>query len=503
MYITETVITAFPRRWSKNRPDPSAVHKTLRLRLRDARRGEISSAYDLALIIIDECSRVFFDRTRTDERKPNLLDMFADAIRDVTYKQTAAFDQFLIYTHLAGREYRLAAPGGPGGGQGHSDMSTQNTLLNINPEGNLLKEIKDIMDEIHIIARIKAEQQDVMEALVRHIRHVVLPKTRASGSSSSRTGAAGSWDAVLGAVSGNGLDGEHVDAAEADRQREQREQARWTLARADQLLKDMAARSGELEALLENARNTSAALKDLLTLKQQQAGVIEAREAVKQAAETLRQGQSIMLFTVVTIVFLPLSFFATLFGMNASDFTDGSHLSLMHELLFMLPISAGIIVVAFVLAFSRSPFMSSLAQLIRNAFSLVYNTAVTWLLVKSGMYMLGRQMALKAARLSDREAKITGMMKAEVLRKRNNLEKLRAMRRIAVPPRDDDDSTGMRTPRTHSPFVQTPTTSTPMMGVEMRRNPWRDGRSTPKGSVTMYDVEMGQRNASTANLVER
>jgi hypothetical protein len=45
-------------------------------------------------------------------------------------------------------------------------------------------------------------------------------------------------------------------------------------------------------------------LKDLLTLKQQQAGVIEAREAVKQAAETLKQGQSIMLFTLVTIVFV-------------------------------------------------------------------------------------------------------------------------------------------------------------------------------------------------------
>ena len=45
-------------------------------------------------------------------------------------------------------------------------------------------------------------------------------------------------------------------------------------------------------------------LKDLLTLKQQQAGVIEAREAVEQAKRTLRQGRSIMLFTVVTMVFV-------------------------------------------------------------------------------------------------------------------------------------------------------------------------------------------------------
>lgn len=50
----------------------------------------------------------------------------------------------------------------------------------------------------------------------------------------------------------------------------------------------------------------STQLKDLLTLKQQQAGVIEAREAVKQGQETLRQGKSIILFTVVTIVFVCL-----------------------------------------------------------------------------------------------------------------------------------------------------------------------------------------------------
>jgi len=45
-----------------------------------------------------------------------------------------------------------------------------------------------------------------------------------------------------------------------------------------------------------------------LALKQQQAGVIEAREAVRQATETLKQGKSIMLFTVVTIVFVSHQF---------------------------------------------------------------------------------------------------------------------------------------------------------------------------------------------------
>ncbi len=50
-----------------------------------------------------------------------------------------------MYTHLASNEYKHHR---------QANISTQNTLLNINPEGNLLKEVKDIMDEIYIMTRI-------------------------------------------------------------------------------------------------------------------------------------------------------------------------------------------------------------------------------------------------------------------------------------------------------------------------------------------------------------
>lgn len=78
-----TIITSFPRRWSKIKPDPSDVHKSLRRRLMAARKDEIRSAYDLALIIIDECSRVFFNRTKSSDKRPNLVDMFAQAISEI------------------------------------------------------------------------------------------------------------------------------------------------------------------------------------------------------------------------------------------------------------------------------------------------------------------------------------------------------------------------------------------------------------------------------------
>ena len=65
-------------------------------------------------------------------------------------------------------------------------------------------------------------------------------------------------------------------------------------------------------------------LKDLLSLKQQQASIIEAKHALKRADESVIQGRSVMLFTIVTIIFLPLSFMTSVFGMNASDYDDPS-----------------------------------------------------------------------------------------------------------------------------------------------------------------------------------
>lgn len=81
--FTDTIITSFPKRYGRNKPDPSAVHKSIRMRLEVCRRNEIRSAFDLALIIIDQCSRVFFNRTKTADRQPQVMDLFASAIGNV------------------------------------------------------------------------------------------------------------------------------------------------------------------------------------------------------------------------------------------------------------------------------------------------------------------------------------------------------------------------------------------------------------------------------------
>jgi hypothetical protein len=81
-----------------------------------------------------------------------------------------------------------------------------------------------------------------------------------------------------------------------------------TMSSARELLDSMNDQILELKYLKDAAENTSLALKDPLALKQQQAGVVESRESVKHGEETLRQVRAIMLFTIITIVFVSLHF---------------------------------------------------------------------------------------------------------------------------------------------------------------------------------------------------
>ncbi|KAL2168247.1 hypothetical protein VTG60DRAFT_215 [Thermothelomyces hinnuleus] len=87
-------------------------------------------------------------------------------------------------------------------------------------------------------------------------------------------------------------------------------------------------------------------------MKQQQAGIIEAKAAIRRADETVIQGRSIVVFTVVTIFFLPLSFFATVFGMNARELDSGT-MSMGTQFMWMFVLSSIVITLSLALAFNE------------------------------------------------------------------------------------------------------------------------------------------------------
>jgi hypothetical protein len=80
----------------------------------------------------------------------------------------------------------------------------------------------------------------------------------------------------------------------------------------------------------------------LLDLKQKQASVMEAAYARSQAEETARQGKTIMVFTITTVVFLPISFLAAFFAINIEEFSSSANAGRGLRLSFVLKYMLGL-----------------------------------------------------------------------------------------------------------------------------------------------------------------
>ena len=110
----------------------------------------------------------------------------------------------------------------------------------------------------------------------------------------------------------------------------------------------------QVDGMLKSTQAAQQAFKDLLDMKQKQANVVEAHLAREQTEVAAEQSRSVMVFTIFTIIFLPLSFFASIFGINAREWTGVSdNVSLRTIFIYMGPISVGVILVALLVAFNR------------------------------------------------------------------------------------------------------------------------------------------------------
>lgn len=77
-----TILTCFPQRYGMSEKDPSGVHQAIRTRVKTRSNPDnhVRSIFDLALIILDECFDAFFNRTRTADKRPQVMDVFAESI---------------------------------------------------------------------------------------------------------------------------------------------------------------------------------------------------------------------------------------------------------------------------------------------------------------------------------------------------------------------------------------------------------------------------------------
>ena len=350
----DLIVTAFPQRWQQPRNDPLNILDAIIEQINSKTRDSVRSVYDLATIITGRCSGVF-DRHLVGDEDYQFLDMFESSIGDTTEMETMLFKEFNTASAQAsawlqhhrranrfsrqleaeGRQrehqnrrhtlyhshtHALTDPLTTQGQFGYEDDSSLahaplfvDKLLDIGAETDLLAETKDIRDELNMITKVLEDQRSVipdLEVSITDIYHE-----------------------------------EHKPQQDVKR-------------RFKEQLKTIDTHIKDLERMDKQAERIYKSITDLLDLKQKHANAFEARFARDQAAGTARQSQTVMVFTIVTIIFSPLNFIAAIFTINIREFphqpgSDEPSLPMSHvfKYVFGLGLAISIPFIAIALSF--------------------------------------------------------------------------------------------------------------------------------------------------------
>jgi len=276
----ELIVTSFPQRWQQPRDDPLNVLHGIIEDMNAKTRPPMKSVYDLAMLITSRCSGMF-DRHRLDNDEYQFSDMFESSIGLVTNKETELFDKFNRASSTAGKwlkKHRLQRSLSLLQDEGHRDPTFQDALLDISKETGVLAEIKDIRDELNMIRMVLTYQHQKLPDFADHLVDELGKKSDES------------WEIRL---------------------------------RSKEQLKIIKMHLDDVERMDKQADSIYQSLLSLLDLKQKHANAFEARFGRDQAAFSARSSKTILVFTIVTIIFLPLSFIAAFFAINIEEFPHG------------------------------------------------------------------------------------------------------------------------------------------------------------------------------------
>jgi Mg2+ and Co2+ transporter CorA len=298
------------------------------------------------MLITSRCSGVF-DRHRLDDQNYQFLDMFDHSIGVVTDRESRLFSRFnrasaqsakWLQRHQRRRMSRSALIGPPSSdyehGDEHSADQFPDALLDIGVETSLLAEIKDIRDELNIIMGIF----DAQLQTVTYLEGYVTEELRGEGP--RRT-----TDPVVSVIR----------------------------RRAGEQKRNLDARQKDISRMDNQAESLYRSLTDLLDLKQKHSNALEARFAGDQAIIAAKQGQTIMVFTIVTIVFLPLSFIASFFAINFQEWSETTPLTISYVSRYLFGIGLAISIPLVALAFTVQDITTGAINLfsrVRSVFGL-------------------------------------------------------------------------------------------------------------------------------------
>lgn len=288
----DLIITCFPERWDMGKKkDPLGVLDGIVAEMNAKTRPPVRSVYHMAILVSGRCSGMF-SRHRADDQDYQFLDMFESSVGRVTEDLTHLFHRFEQASSQSRQWARPSRRSKLRSSKKTKKAPTEEStsfdrLLDIGAETSLLTEVRDIRDELNILTMILNSQLwtlgDLKNCLVEEL----------------------SLSAASSRLMRNNVNNWHA----ADIRKRTLEQERH-----------LKVHKRDIQSMDEQAERLYQSLTDLLDLKQKHSNALEARFASEQALAAARSGQTVMVFTIVTIIFLPMSFIAAYFGINIDSF---------------------------------------------------------------------------------------------------------------------------------------------------------------------------------------
>jgi len=264
----DLIVTSFPRQWgamdaSRHKAcDDFDVLASIVEHFDSNYHERVHDISQLAMVIARSCSTALSSHCiSNDELQP--LHIFEASIGRAMQDETKRFESFKKSSENISR-WLLSPPDHRH--RQRKDMDHEiSVMLDIGEEMKLVEEIKDIRDELEMLEMVLSHQYQVVCDMARTF-----------------TGCCGSRE-------------------------------------FEPYLRTIVHPLQETHRMQRQADRLYDSINHLLDLKQKHAGAIEARFAREQADDAAAQGQTVLVFTIVTVIFLPLSFIAAFFAIDISE----------------------------------------------------------------------------------------------------------------------------------------------------------------------------------------
>jgi hypothetical protein len=293
----DLIVTCGAQRWDATRSDSGILTRlkdcTSHLSKGSGVESSELKATDVAKQFMTACFGAF-DRHARGTPCLQFMSMFEQSLGEIGSKDSDLLEKF-------SDAYRKLRD------QPTSSEEFVDTLYNLQKETDLLTELKDIRDELHIMKTILIDQQRV----AREYLNLETKPVRNHPTSPSGSKAEEAFEPMKSII--------------------------------DQGLQD-------ISQLDLQATRLSQSLSDLLQLKQAHYNAFQLKSSHKLALDAAKQGRAVLVFTIVTIVFSPLSFVAAFFTMNLTIFPE--KLSLLYVSRYIFGLGFAVAIPCIVLAFS-------------------------------------------------------------------------------------------------------------------------------------------------------